>query len=150
MIHQASATGSSGLNEAPDITSANSFSVDIGQTAVTTLGVSDEDNVVMQYGTTKVVGNTWSSIKHSEMCKPVVVTSSRNDVAGLTRSIPRANNKAITSFDLKVDNQLSNIPAGQGTQMDWVVTNAGAQDFIDDGGNTLHIQAGSKTTSTIF
>jgi hypothetical protein len=78
----------------------------------------------MEYGATTVVGNTWKNITHSEMCDPVVVVSNRNDVNGLKRAIPRAKSKTTTSFDLKVDNQLANIPAAQVSEMDYIVVNA--------------------------
>lgn len=50
-----------------------------------------------------------------------MVTSNRNDVIGLKRAIPRVKSKTATSFDLKVDNQLANIPAAQVSQMDYIV-----------------------------
>ncbi len=142
-------TGPSWLNRAPDIVS-RSFSITQWETTVGTILANDEGNVVLEYGSTNVTGNSWENITHAEMCTPVVVTSSRNNVAGLRPAIPRANNKLPTSFDLKVDNQLSDIPAGQTTTMDYIVVNAWVHNLIDDAGDVLHIQAGTENTNLVF
>ncbi|MDC0505985.1 DUF5011 domain-containing protein [Candidatus Gracilibacteria bacterium] len=140
-------------NSNPNITSTGtSFSVDSGNTAITTLTATDPDsfNVVMQYGTTTVTGNTWENISHSQMCSPVVVASSRNDVNGLVSSVVRVRDKGANDFDLKVDNQASNIPAAQVTQVDWIITNSGAQTFVDDSSKNFQVQAGSQVTSQLY
>jgi hypothetical protein len=104
----------------------------------------------MQYGTTDVTGSSWSSINHSQMCSPVVVSSSRNDVNGLNQSVVRVNNKATNSFDIKVDNQAGSIPGAQISQVDWIVTNSGAFTLTDDNDASFQIQAGSQTTSVVY
>ncbi len=140
-------------NNLPVITSTGtSFNVGVWETFITTVSSSDIDtsNVVMQYGTTNVTGSNWSSINHSQMCSPVVVSSSRNDVNGLNQSVVRVNNKATNSFDIKVDNQAGSIPGAQISQVDWIVTNSGAFTFTDDNDASFQIQAGSQLTEKMY
>jgi len=140
-------------NNLPIITSTGtSFSVASWVTTITTITSTDSDtsNVVMQYGTANVTWSAWSTINHSQMCSPVVVASSRNDVNGLNQSVVRVDNKATWSFDIKVDNQANSIPGAQVTQVDWIVTNSGANTFVDDNDDDFQMQAGSQLTSQLY
>jgi len=140
-------------NSLPIITSTETdFEVWVGETIITTIEATDVDseNVVMQYGTTTVTGTDWKNIPHSQMCEPIAVWSSRNDVDGLNQSVVRLNNKTTSSFDIKIDNQAWSIPTNQVSQVDWIVTNSGSQVFTDDGWNDFQIQAWSKLTPTLY
>ena len=151
VIPVVSATGTSGSNEVPIITSSDSFLVQPGITNIATITATDDTtNVVMEYGTKNTAGNTWSVTTHAEMCNSVVVSSSRNSVNSEVQRVVRVKDKTSTSFDIKVDNQFGNIPPTSSNQVDWVATSAWVHDFIDDGNSTLHIQAGSVITSSIF
>ncbi len=123
------ATGTSVQNAAPIITSHSgqssvSLSIAQNQTAITTVTATDSTtNVIGEYGTTTLTGNTWKTIGHHEMCSPITVVSHRQKVNAEKQRAPRIKNKSSTSFQVNVDNYNSTIGT-IGTQVDYIVMNA--------------------------
>ncbi len=138
------------VNEAPNITShggTGSVSLNIGSgaTDITTISAIDTIyNIVWEYGSTTLSGNSWTPISSNQMCNQVTTVSHRWNVAGEIQRAPRVRNKSGTGFEVKVDNYLSNIGA-LSTQIDYITMTAGSYDFWDG----LLVEAGTQNTAVV-
>lgn len=145
-----SLTHTGGINEAPIITSHSgtgsiSLVIASGATDITTISAVDTVyNIVWEYGTATLSGNTWTAIANNEMCNQVTTVSHRGDVNGETQRAPRVRSKTGTGFEVKVDNYDSTIWAIS-TDIDYIVMTAWIYDF----GWWLAVEAGSNTTTAV-